>query len=239
MTPTSVGMRCPECAGDRTKVRTAASLRGDPQLTYALIAACVITYVAVAMSGGGIEGPGSRIYAWGALIPSEVADGEWWRIVTNGFLHYGPLHIAFNMYILYFLGTMMEPEIGTLRFGLIYLVSLLGGSLGAILTLKGGYSVGASTGVFGLMGAAFVMLQARGINPMQTGIGITLLLNLAITFLIPGISKGGHVGGLLAGALVGYLMFHVGERRREAQKPVLLGCGALAVALAVACVAAA
>ena len=86
------------------------------------------------------------------------------------------------------------------------------------------------------MGAAILAMRARGIDPMQSGLGITLALNLGITFLIPGISIGGHLGGLAAGGLVGYLMFEVAERRRLAMMPLLGACAALGVALAVGCI---
>jgi membrane associated rhomboid family serine protease len=237
MTPTPVGMRCPECSRQKTKVRTAATIRRDPELTYVLIGVNVVAFLAMMASGGGFEGRGSTVYNNGALFGPLVADGEWWRIVSAGFLHAGPLHLAFNMYFLYFLGTLLEPEIGKLRFAAIYVVSLLGGSLGALLLSPNAVTVGASGAVFGLMGAAILALRARGIDPMQSGLGITLLLNLGITFVIPNISIGGHLGGLAAGGIVGYLMFEVADRRRIAMTPVLGACVALAVALAIGCVA--
>jgi membrane associated rhomboid family serine protease len=238
MTPTSVGMRCPECAKQKTKVRTAATLTRAPQLTYVLIAINVIVFLAQVMSGGGLNGVGGTVYAHGALAGQPVADGEWWRIVTFGFLHGSLIHLAFNTYVLYFLGTLLEPEIGKLRFGLIYAVSLVGGALGALLTsLPQQATVGASGAVFGLMSAAFVALRARGIDPMQTGIGVMILLNLGITFLIPNISVGGHVGGLIAGGVVAFLLFDIGERRGAPERVVVAACAALGVALAVGAVA--
>lgn len=239
MTATPVGMRCPECARQKTKVRTAATLTNDPQLTYALIAINVIAWVAMIGSGGPINGVGGTIYQHGALFGPLVADGEWWRIVSGGFLHAGIIHIAFNMYLLYFLGQILEPMIGKLRFGLIYGVSLLGASFAVMVYSPNAATVGASGAVFGLMGAAILAMRARGIDPMQSGLGVTLLLNLGITFLIPGISKAGHVGGLIAGGIVGYLLFEVAERRRSAATPVLVICGVLGVALAVGAVVAA
>ena len=236
MTPTPVGMRCPECSRQKTKVRTARTLTGEPQLTYFLIAVNVIAFLAMTSSGGSLTDPGGSVYQHGALYGPLVADGEWWRIVTAGFLHAGIIHIAFNMYFLYFLGTIIEPMIGKLRFGLIYAVSLLGGSFGALLLSPNTPTVGASGAVFGLMGAAILAMRARGIDPMQSGLGVTLLLNLGITFLIPGISKGGHVGGLVAGAIVGYVLFEIADRRRSAERPVLAACVVLGVALAIGCV---
>jgi membrane associated rhomboid family serine protease len=239
MTPTPVGMRCPECSRQKTKVRTAATLTSDPQLTYLLIAINVIAWVAMIGSGAPINGVGGTIYQRGALFGPLVADGEWWRIVTAGFLHAGIIHIAFNMYFLYFLGQILEPMIGKLRFGLIYAVSLLGGSFAVMVYSPNSPTVGASGAVFGLMGAAILAMRARGIDPMQSGLGVTLLLNLGITFLIPGISKAGHVGGLIAGGIVGYLLFEVADRRRGAEKPLLVFCGLLAVGLAIGAVVAA
>jgi len=236
MTPTPVGMRCPECSRHKTKVRTATTLQGEPQLTYALIAINAIAFIAQVAGGGNIDGRGGSVYVDGALFGPLVASGEWWRVITAAFLHAGPLHILLNMYFLWFLGTMLEPAIGKLRFAIIYVVSLVGGSLGALLVSPEAVTVGASGGVFGLMGAGILVMRSRGIDPMQSGLGVTLLLNLAISFLIPNISIGGHIGGLIAGGAVAYLMFELGERQRLAQNAVLAGSVGLGVALAVAAV---
>jgi membrane associated rhomboid family serine protease len=130
----------------------------------------------------------------------------WYRLVASGFLHFGLIHIGLNMFFLYVLGPMLEPALGRVRFLLLYFAALLGGSLGVVLLDKGGISAGASGAVFGLMAAAAVGQWRRGINPMSTGIGATLLLNLVITFAIPGISIGGHLGGAIAGAICGAVM---------------------------------
>src|SRR5919205_843680 len=180
MTPTPVGMRCPECSRQRTQVRTIRATSTEPQLTYAIIAINVLVFLA------------------------QIAT------VAGGFLHGGLLHIAFNMYFVYFLGTLLEPAIGKLRFGALYAVSLLGGSLGALLVSYDKPVVGASGAAFGLLAAGIIVMRARGIDPMQSGLGMTLVLNLGITFLIPGISIGGHIGGLVAGGLTALLLFEVG-----------------------------
>ena len=231
MTPTPVGMRCPECSKQKTKVRTASSLHGPPQLAFALIAINVIVFLL--SSGGGMNGTSGTIYTKYVLFGPFVADGEWYRLITSGFLHASLLHLAFNMYFLYFLGTLLEPSIGKVRFGIIYVVSLLGGSFGALLVSPDAATVGASGAVFGLLGAGILAMRARGIDPMQSGLGITLLLNLGITFLIPRISIGGHIGGLIAGAIVGYLMFEVAEHRRLNVNIVYGISIVLAVALAI------
>jgi membrane associated rhomboid family serine protease len=239
MTPTSVGMRCPECSRQRTKVYTARSLQGTTQVTVAIIAINVLAFLA-----SGAFGPtatsGSALFSFndGTLYGPAIADShEYWRLVTGGFLHAGFLHIAFNMYLLYVLGQMLEPAIGSVRFGVVYTVALLGGSFGALLLTPTSSTVGASGAVFGLMGAAFVELRARGVDPFQTGIGPLILINLGFSFFLSGISIGGHIGGLVAGGLA-TLAFHEGDRRRSRPLGYAL-CGLLAVIAVAAGIAAA
>ena len=229
MTATPVGMRCPECANRSTQqVRTARTMHDEPRVTYALIALNVIAFFAEMAGGGGagFNSPGGSVIDRGALYGPAVEDGEYWRLITGGFLHAGLIHILFNMYLLYVLGTMLEPALGSVRFAAIYFTSLLFGSFGALLLDPGANTVGASGAVFGLMGAAFIELRRRGFDPMQSGIGGLLVLNLAITFLIPGISIGGHVGGLIGGVL-GALAIQAGERLRSTAV-ALAACGAIA-----------
>jgi len=231
MTPTPVGMRCPDCAQQRTPVRTLRSLTTDPTATYVLIAMNVLLYIGGTASGsafatGGQGGVGRDL----ALFGPAVASGEYWRLVTSGFMHGGLLHLAFNMYVLYWLGSMLEPALGRARFLALYFTSLLAGSFGALLLQPDAFTVGASGAVFGLMAAAFVFQRLRGIDPMQSGIGPVILLNLGITFLIPNISIGGHLGGLLGGALAALAI----ERLYQRRSPAAL---ALAVCAAVAALA--
>lgn len=141
----------------------------------------------------------------GALYVTQAH--EWYRLVTSGFLHFGIIHLAFNMYFLYVLGPMIEPALGRVRFVLLYFASLLGGSLGVVLLdTDGGLTAGASGAVFGLLAAAAVGMWRRGVNPLSTGVGTALILNLFITFAIPGISIGGHLGGAVAGGILGAVM---------------------------------
>jgi membrane associated rhomboid family serine protease len=223
MTTTPVGMRCPECSRERTPVRTMDSVRGgDPILTYVLIGINVLMYFGSGSSAG--------TEADLVLNGTGVADGELWRLVSGGFLHAGLIHIGFNMYLLYILGGMLEPTLGKLRFGAIYFTSLLTGALGAILLTDPSTStVGASGAVFGLMGAGVVILHARGIDPMQSGLGPTILLNLAISFILPGISIGGHLGGLAGGLLTGWIVT-VASRRRLSPAIAVAICVVIAVA---------
>jgi membrane associated rhomboid family serine protease len=135
-----------------------------------------------------------------------VADGEWYRLVTSGFLHFSLFHLAFNMLLLYQLGNLLEPVVGRVRFTLLYFAALLGGSAGALLLSPNALTGGASGAVFGLLGASAVALHRRGVNPLATGIGVTIMLNLMITFTLPNISIGGHIGGLIAGGAAGWFM---------------------------------
>jgi membrane associated rhomboid family serine protease len=210
------------------------SLQTDPQLAYVLIAVNVLAFLAELSTGGARVG--GTVFTEGALFGPAVAAGEWWRIVTAGFLHASLLHILFNMFFIYFLGQLLEPALGMVRFAAVYAVSLLGGSLGALLLSNDSVTVGASGAAFGLLGAGIVAMRARGIDPMQSGLGMTLVLNLGITLLIPGISIGGHLGGLVAGALAGWLLVEVGDRRRGMATPALAATIALGVVIAVAAV---
>jgi membrane associated rhomboid family serine protease len=221
MNPTPVGMRCPDCASEKTKVinaRAEPRLQDVAPLTFALIVVNVIAFLSELATGASLGGFTSQLSGdallHGSFFGPAIADYEWWRVVTSGFLHLGLLHIGMNMVLLYYLGTMLEPAIGRLRFGLIYLASLIGGGLGSILLEPSVHAVGASGAVFGLMGAAVVAMKSRGINPFEGGIGGLIIFNLVITFLVPGISKGGHLGGLVAGLVVGYVLIELDERRR-------------------------
>lgn len=131
--------------------------------------------------------------------------GEWYRLVSCGFVHFGVIHVGFNMLLLFQLSRLIEPVIGSLRFSLLYFASLLGGSLGALLLSPNAMTGGASGAVFGLMAASVVGVGQRGINPLRTGLGLTFAINVLFTLAVPGVSVGGHFGGAAVGALVGAL----------------------------------
>lgn len=232
MTSTPVGMRCPECARDRTKVvRSPAGVgTGAAPFTFAMIGISVLAYLAELAGGGSnaIDGGGSVIVDFGLFGPA-VDGGEPYRIVTSAFLHAGLLHLGFNMLALYFLGTLLEPAIGSWRFAAIYVVSLLGGSFGALLLDPRELTVGASGAVFGLMAAAFFVARNRGLDDLASQIGFFVVINLVFTFSIPNISIGGHLGGLAAGALAAAALA-AGERRgREGRIMEWAAFAALAV----------
>ena len=231
MTPTPVGMRCPECARQRTKVHTARSMHSDPRVTVGIIIVCVAALLASGSLGLASSG-GSRLFndfaLWG---PGIADDGQYWRLVTGGFLHANLLHIFFNMYLLWILGQMLEPMLGSGRFAALYFTALLWGSFGALLLTPDAHTVGASGAVFGLMGAAAVELRSRGINPFKTDIGMLIIFNLGLSFVLSGISIGGHIGGLVGGAVAGMAIGYADRRRSRA-----LGYAACALLMLVAVV---
>jgi membrane associated rhomboid family serine protease len=241
MTPTSVGMRCPECSREKTRVVRRAWAGGEPIVTYTLIGINVLAYLGTVISGASATGSlgGNSLLVKAALNGPAVANGEVYRIVTSGFMHYGFLHLLFNMYALYILGQLLEPAIGSLRFSLIYFVALIGGSIGALILDPNALTAGASGAVFGLMGAAVLLMRNRGINPFESGILIWLGLNLAITFTVSSISVGGHIGGLIAGTIAAAVVVELPDHVRMPTWGAdvltgLLGVASFAVAVAIA-----
>jgi len=235
MTTTPVGMRCPECARDRTPIRRLRTASDAPTVTYVLIGINVAVALAslAAGGGGGLGVTNDVIHRDGELSRATLAHGDVWRLVTSGFIHAGFLHLAFNMFALYVLGTMLEPAVGAFRFALIYMVSLLCGSFGAVLLEPSSPVVGASGAIFGLLGAGVVVLRSRGIGIMQSGLGLWLLINLLFTFSVRGISIGGHVGGVIGGALVALLLYELAPRLRlRGPVPAVLAAALGAVAVA-------
>jgi membrane associated rhomboid family serine protease len=231
MTPTPVGMRCPECSRERTKVKTIRSVSSDPVVTYALIAVNVLVFLAEGSTGGSLgSGGGGTVFDKGALFGPFIAHKhEYWRLITSGFLHLGLLHLFFNMLFLYFMGPMLEPAIGRLNFAIVYFVSLLGGSFGALVLQPQAPTVGASGACFGVLGALIVVARARGIPIWQSGLGLTLAINIVFSVSFAGISVGGHIGGLIAGMLAGLLIIELGEKRRM-PAAALAGCALVAAA---------
>jgi membrane associated rhomboid family serine protease len=241
MTVTPVGMRCPECARQRTRVTQGVpGLRaGASPATYALIAINVVVFV-VELAGGGSGGSfqqGSKLIHDAGLNGPAVANGDWWRIVTAGFLHANFIHILFNMFALYVLGSLLEPGIGTPRFLGVYFVSLLAGSFGALLLSPNEITVGASGAIFGLLSAAFVIARHRGVEQLASQLAFFVVINLVFTFGVSGISIGGHLGGLVAGALAGLLIVFSERRARRPVELEVLGMLALAAISVAGCLA--
>jgi membrane associated rhomboid family serine protease len=231
MTPTPVGMRCPECSRDRTKVRTLRTAPSAPTVTQALILINVLVFIVEVGTGTSLGGSesGTLIRDGGLSGPAIAHQHEYYRLVTSGFLHYSLLHILFNMVFLYIMGPMLEPAIGRVNFAAVYLTALLAGAFGAILFEPDALTVGASGAAFGVLGALIVVAWDRGISIWQTGLGPTLLINVVFSFSVAGISIGGHLGGLIGGGLAGWLIVQFAEKRRR-QWVALAGCLLLAAA---------
>jgi membrane associated rhomboid family serine protease len=214
MTQTSVGPRCPECSGKSRISRPGFLMGREPHLTYLLMAINVALFVVTnpnpfqgGFSGGAVNQLGVDL----SLTRSGIADGQYYRLISSAFIHFGILHLAFNMYALYLLGGALERYVGSIRFGIIYLLSALTGSLGALILTPHGITAGASGAIFGLMGAMLVLERQRGIALLGGSIGGLLVVNLVITLGVPGISIGGHVGGLLGGVLAGLVLSGFGR----------------------------
>jgi membrane associated rhomboid family serine protease len=241
MTPTPVGMRCPECSRQRTKVVRGV---GDGRTgfwqapaTFVLIGLNVAAYLAeIAGGAGGINNPSTSVIGNFALQGFGVAEGEWYRLVTGGFLHANLFpHLAFNMLLLFFLGRLLEPALGTPRFLALYFASLLAGAFGALL-LSEPYvpTVGASGAVFGLFGAAFILARVRGMSGLAAELGLLIVLNLAFTFGASNISVGGHLGGLAGGLLCAAAIVAgergvLGRRRLQAELAAMVVVGIVSV----------
>ena len=217
MTHAAVGMRCPECAGRRTMAQRAGfTMPHAPVLTYALIAANIVIFVltnkvgvsgGIGFSAGTLNRLGDRLVLFGPA----VAHGQDYRLLSAAFVHYGLLHIGLNMYVLYLLGGVFERYAGPVRLAAVYFTAALSGSFGALILSPDAATAGASGAIFGLMGALFVLERQRGMALLQSPIGGLILINLIITFGIPGISVGGHIGGLIGGALAGFALSGYGR----------------------------
>ena len=209
-------------------------VRERADVTLALIAVNVVVFVLTAASGAGVASGNGRssIYDNFALVPALVAHGEWWRIGTSMFLHYGILHIGFNMWALYVIGTPLEGMLGRSRFAALYFLSGIGGS---ILSFSTGQVVtpaaGASGAIFGIFGAYFVILRRRNLE--TGGILGLIVINLVLSFTFANIDWRGHVGGLITGAAVGAVFAYApaGPSRDRVQAA---GCVVVAVVLAAA-----
>src|SRR5262245_37538417 len=234
--------------------RTALGARAGNAVTLVLIGLNVTIYFLQLAAGGGFYGTSTWIYdhfvllanggyyngtlipfASGApldprVVPAGVEHGEWWRLGTSAFLHYGPLHLALNMVSLYFAGSILEQVIGRWRFLLLYVVSGLAGAAGALLWSPNAMTAGASGAIFGILGALFV-LERRGIISTGGQVAGLLVLNLIITFAYSSISRGGHIGGLIAGVV---LMFAFVQFRNDSRLSALCAAGMGVAAIVVA-----
>lgn len=235
MRDAAVGHQCPDCvtAGAATVRRVEGHFGGrpageTPYVTYTLIAINVLMFV-LQMTSRELE---SHLTLW----PPAVADGQYYRLVTSAFLHYGIAHILFNMWALYVIGPPLERLLGRVRFGALYGLSALGGSVLVFLVAPlNTATAGASGAVFGLFGATFVVARKLRLD-VKWVVGL-IVLNLAFTFVGPlfgsgAISWQGHVGGLVTGCVVAAgLVYPPRAQRNLVQTALVVGLLVLFLAL--------
>jgi membrane associated rhomboid family serine protease len=226
-----VGAQCVECvraAAPSARQRFHVRWRGENLLaTKAIIAITVVAWLLITLQDNGATNRGSLSQDL-ALNGPAVNAGEWWRLATSWVVHYGPIHILFNMLVLWQVGMVLEPGAGRARFTTLYVVSGLAGSAGALLLDPNAFTGGASGAVFGVAGAATLVMQRQGMRFWDTGFGPLLLINVLLGFVIPGISVGGHIGGLVGGLLAAEAMLQA----RKVNQPALGYVGAAFVGLA-------
>ena len=239
-----VGLRCPDHSGKpRGTQRITHGARrlsfqsGAALVTKVLIGINVLVYLIEIADGGTVNGPGPDFQRKWALDGYDVAHGDWYRLVTAGFMHANVLHIGLNMLILWMIGSQLEEVLGGARYLLLYFVSLLAGAAGALLQAPLAYTVGASGAIFGLFGALLVLEYfATGQIVGGQAFGL-IVINLIFSFTFSGISWGGHIGGLVGGilgtlALARFRRAHPGYARLTAVSVLgLLAVGALSVAV--------
>lgn len=243
MTYAPVGIKCPDHAAvgtpkpsvQRTVRRTKGRITGlEGPATAALVAINVIVYLITVAQGNGLNAPGGELISDGVLVGAAIdQNGDWYRLVSAMFLHGSVIHLAFNMFALYWLGTVVEQALGTWRYLLVYFVSGIAGSAGALL-LSGPLTqtVGASGAIYGILGALLILEYMTTGSFAGQALGI-ILLNFMITLTVPNISLGGHLGGLVGGVLATFGLMHFRYSKPRWLAPasaVAVGIGALVVA---------
>jgi membrane associated rhomboid family serine protease len=204
--------------------------------TYVLIAINVIAFLwevsagGMSLTGGSLPNTSGYAFYHGVLFGPFLSGGihQYWRLVTSGFLHESFLHIALNMWSLWFVGRSLEPAIGRWAFAGIYMASLLAGSFGSLVFSPDVATLGASGAIFGVFGALIAIAHARHIPLWQSGLLPVLLINFVFTITVPGVAIGGHVGGVIAGLIAGRLYVESTERRGQ---PKLFWAGLAVIAV--------
>jgi membrane associated rhomboid family serine protease len=219
-----------------TGVRRAAFDGTGALVTKAMIGINVLVYLSCLAQGSTINQVSGSLFEKGALyIPGGLDQGEWWRLITAAFLHASILHLGMNMFVLWIVGAPVEQAIGRGRFLALYFVAGLAGSAGALVFSPNAVTVGASGAIFGILGAALVLESQRSYVLGGQALGL-IVINLVLTFAIPNISVGGHLGGLAGGALSMLALSRFGRTHAIYGRPGLLGALGL-VAVGVASVA--
>jgi membrane associated rhomboid family serine protease len=249
MTPAPVGQRCPEHSGKPHGVRRVAAgaqrtaFEGTGALvTKALIAINILVYLITVAQGQGINDPGGSLYVKWVLFGPSVANGDWWRLITSTFLHANIVHIGFNMYFLWIVGSAVESFLGRGRFLAVYLVSGLAGSAGALVVTPTSITVGASGAIFGILGAALVLERQHVYVLRGQALGLivsVVVISLVFSFIgSSNVSYGGHIGGFIGGVLCTLVLSKFGRGHAAYSRMGLwgiagvLGVGLLSIAIA-------
>ena len=216
MVPASIGYQCPSCASDSTPVIKGINRnrfipsQKNTQVTKFLSIFLLVVYVFQFLLG-------DVLIANFALFAPSVTNGQWWSLITAGFLHGSIIHLLFNVYILWVLGSQLENIVGKVKFIIIYFGSLLGGSLASYLFSPfGSYSIGASGAIFGLMGAMLVVGRKRNLDISQ--ITTLVVINVVIGFVLSGIDWRAHLGGLAVGAFITWVLINATSLKGKNQR---------------------
>jgi membrane associated rhomboid family serine protease len=242
MNAASVGFQCPECVSDGRRTQrqrrtvfggTLAGSRGTVTISLIVINVLVELFsitsdpkAAFGGSFGGILGGATPVSNRFALIGDAnfsaagqhfafrygVSDGEYYRLVTAMFVHYGPVHLLANMWALWIVGRVLEAALGPLRYTILYFVAGLGGSVAVYLLAPGVQSAGASGAIFGLFAALFIVFRRLKLDTSQ--LVPVIVINIIISFA-PGISFAAHAGGLVTGAITALAMAYAPQQRRN------------------------
>ena len=216
MRSASIGYQCPSCASDSTPVIKGINRnrfipnQKNTQVTKFLSILLIVIFLFQELTG-------TLLVKSFALFAPLVTSGEWWRLITAGFLHGSIIHLLFNVYILWVLGSQLENIVGKAKFILIYFGSLLGGSLASYLFSPfGSYSIGASGAIFGLMGAMLIVGRKRNLDISQ--ITTLVVINVVIGFVLSGIDWRAHLGGLAAGAFITWVLINATSLKGKNQR---------------------
>lgn len=245
----SVGHQCPECVaeGRRTQRQALTHFGGSMAgahgyVTKALVAINVGIFLLGLALAGNPMARGTVLHEWGAVVgPSRFAtedgiyvlslpgvdDGGFYRLVTAMFLHYGWIHLLLNMYALWVLGRALEAALGPLRFAALYLLAGFGGNVACYVFTPNAFAAGASTAIYGLFAAYFVVLRKLGRD--ASSVIPIIVINVILTFTIPGISIAGHFGGLVTGAIAGAGLAYAPRMNRTLIQALVLAATFLAL----------
>jgi membrane associated rhomboid family serine protease len=236
----SVGAQCVECVkagAPTTRQRATLLARNENMLaTKIIIGINVVAFVVIGLRDSRFDGYGLTSLNYVLFGPS-VAHGEWYRIFTSSFVHFGVVHLLFNMLLLWIVGQILEPGAGPVRFGLLYVVSVAAGSAAVLIFQPNVPTGGASGGVFGVAAAATLVMYRQGISFWNTGFGPLLVINLVLNLFQPHISIAAHIGGAIGGILAAEVMLQARKRGQPQLGIVgaaLVGLIAVAVGMAAA-----